>query len=120
MSQKRERERDDDWEQIVSIDNNNNDRYISLREVIQNEYTTSYPAFSELELEDKINVTLRRIENGNYSSTLGILGKGILSKERCIYEISERTSIGATLIELEERIIESLIQRNHKSSRLTD
>lgn len=42
---------------------------------------------------------------------VGILGQGIVDKKHAIDEVKKRTSIGRTLIDIEQRMIRILIKR---------
>ena len=102
--------REDHWSRPVAMALNG--QWISLREVVENQ-----PArFSLVQLtpEQQSELVAERIQQRT-EYDMGILGLGVLDKKRAINEVRARTPIGCTLIEVEQRLIERLIERAGKS-----
>ena len=82
-------------------------QWISLREVIEDE--PARLSFIQLDPEQKSELVAERIRQ-RPKFDIGILGLGILGKKRAINEVRARTSIGLTLIDVEQRMITLLIR----------
>ena len=99
--------REDHWSLPVAMAQEGH--WLSLREVVEEE-----PArflFIELSPEQQSELVAERIKQRPEFDDVGIVGIGILDKTRAINEILGRTSIGCTLIDIERRMIETLIER---------
>ncbi|MXV78151.1 hypothetical protein F4X73_05185 [Candidatus Poribacteria bacterium] len=98
--------REDHWSRPVAMAPNG--QWLSLREVVENEPARF--SFVQLTPEQQSELVAERIrQRPEYD--MGILGLGILNKKRAINEVQARTPIGCTLIEVEQRMIERLIER---------
>lgn len=93
------------WDLPVSM--NAEGGFVTLREFVQDR--KSALAFATLDDDQRASLTARRIEL-QPKFELGVLGAGIVDKDRAIAEVSGRTSIGRTLIEIESRIIGRLLE----------
>ena len=85
--------------------------WLSLREVIEEE-----PAgfsFIELSSEQQSELVAERIKRRPEFDDVGIMGIEIVDKTCAINEILKRTAIGCTLIDIERRMIETLIKHAH-------
>lgn len=98
--------REDHWSRPVAIAPDG--QWISLREVIDEE--PARLSFVQLSLEQQSELVAERIRQ-HPRFDVGILGLGVLSKKRAINEVRARTSVGCTLIEVEQRMIVRLIER---------
>jgi hypothetical protein len=64
----------------------------------------------EMSAEQRADVVVQRIlSQKNYEITMP--GVGTLDKERAIAEVKANSNIGKTLIEIEQRVINDLVQR---------
>ena len=98
--------REDHWSRPVAMAPNG--QWLSLREVVENEPARF--SFVQLTPKQQSELVAERIrQRPEYD--MGILGLGILDKKRAINEVQARTPIGCTLIEVEQRMIERLIER---------
>ena len=84
------------------------DQWISLREVVE-EKPAQVP-FNCLSPEKQSELVADRIRQSP-EFDIGILGQGIIDKKHAIEEVQKRTSIGRTLIDVEQRMIRMLIKR---------
>ena len=98
--------REDHWSRPVAMAPNG--QWLSLREVVENEPARF--SFVQLTPEQQSELVAERIRQ-RHEYDMGILGLGILNKKRAINEVQARTPIGCTLIEVEQRMIERLIER---------
>lgn len=85
--------------------------WLSLREVIEEEPARF--SFIELSPEQQSELVAERIKQRPEFDDVGIMGIEIVDKTRAINEILKRTSIGCTLIDIERRMIETLIKHAH-------
>ena len=97
--------REDHWSRPVAMAPDG--QWISLREVIDEE--PARLSFVQLSLEQQSELVAERIRQRPRFDA-GILGLGVLSKKRAINEVRARTSVGCTLIEVEQRMIKMLIE----------
>ena len=98
--------REDHWSRPVAMAPDG--QWISLREVIDDEPARF--SFIQLTPEQQSELVAERIRQ-RPRFDVGILGLGVFSKKRAINEVRARTRIGRTLIEVEQRMIASLIKR---------
>ena len=98
--------REDHWTRPVAMALNG--QWLSLREVVENEPARF--SFVQLTPEQQSELVAERIRQRT-EYDMGILGLGVLDKKRAINEVRDRTPIGCTLIEVEQRMIERLIER---------
>ena len=98
--------REDHWSRPVAMDPNG--QWLSLREVVEAE--PARLSFIQLSPEQQSELVAERIRQ-RPKFDVGILGIGILDKKRAINEVQARTSIGRTLIEIEQRMIKMLLER---------
>ena len=103
--------REDHWSRPVAMDPDG--QWISLREVIDEEPARF--SFVQLTPEQQSELVAERIRQ-RPKFDAGILGLGVLSKKRAINEVRARTRIGCTLIEVEQRMIASLLKRARNGS----
>ena len=97
---------EDHWSRPVAMAPDG--QWLSLREVVEEE-----PArfdYVQLSSEQQSELVAERIRQ-RPQFDVGILGVGILDKKRAVNEVRARTSIGRTLIEVEQRMIKMLIER---------
>lgn len=98
--------REDHWSRPVAMAPDG--QWISLREVIDDEPARF--SFIQLTPEQQSELVAERIRQRPVFD-VGILGLGVFSKKRAINEVRARTRIGCTLIEVEQRMIASLLKR---------
>ena len=82
-------------------------QWLSLREVIEDEPVRF--SFIQLSLEQQSELVAERIKK-RPQFEVGVIGIGIVDKKRAIKEVQNRTSIGCTLIDIEQRMIKMLIE----------
>lgn len=97
---------EDHWRHPVAMTPDG--QWISLREVVE-EKPIQVP-FSRLSLEKQSELVVERIRQSP-EIDIGILGQGIVDKKHAIEEVQKRTSIGRSLIDVEQRMIRMLIKR---------
>jgi hypothetical protein len=83
-------------------------RMVSLREVLSPDVPTA--DFPQLAPEQKAALTAERIRR-QPKFKLGMVGAGIIDKERAIQEVKAQSDVGRTLIEIEQRTINHLIKK---------
>lgn len=98
--------REDHWSRPVAMAPDG--QWISLREVIDEE--PARLSFVQLSLEQQSELVAERIKQRPVFD-VAILGLGPLSRKRAINEVRARTSVGSTLIDIEQRMIKRLIER---------
>ena len=81
--------------------------WLSLREVVENEL--QQVPFADLSLEKKSELVAERIRL-RPQFEMGVIGKEIIDKKRAIQEVEQRTSLGCTLIDIEQRMIRMLLE----------
>lgn len=86
----------------------------SLRDVLSSERKTR--DFFQLELADRAKVTVERL-NHLKSFNFGTFGFGPLTLEQAKQEVMKQTPTGLALIEIEGRMIKSLMKRADKQVR---
>ena len=106
MSDNTSMTREDHWSRPVAMDPNG--QWLSLREVIEEE--PARLSFIQLSPEQQSKLVAERIRQ-RPQFNVGILGLGTLDRERAINEVQAQTSIGRTLIDIEQRMIKILIER---------
>jgi len=79
---------------------------VSLEEVLESQ--TEARLWPELEESQRAEITAKRIEL-QPKFNLGLIGRGVLSKEEAISEVKEKTRIGRRLIDIENRLVTKLI-----------
>ena len=98
--------REDHWSRPVAMAPDG--QWISLREVIDEEPARF--SFAQLSREQQSELVAERIKQRPVFD-VAILGLGPLSRKRAVNEVLARTSVGSTLIDIEQRMIERLIER---------
>jgi hypothetical protein len=78
------------------------DRMVSLRDVISPKIATI--DFPQLSPEKKAELTIARLEQ-QPDFKLGMVGIGVVDKDRAILEVKKQTPAGKTLVEIEQRTI---------------
>ena len=96
---------EDHWSSPVAMDLVG--QWLSLREVVEKE--PDQVPFTDLSLEKKSELVAERIRL-RPQFEMSAIGKEIIDKERAIKEVKRRTSLGHTLIEIEQRMIRMLLE----------
>ena len=86
-------------------------QWLSLREVIEEEPARF--SFIQLSPEQKSELVAERI-NRRPQFDVGVIGLGMISRQRAINEVRARTPLGRTLIDIERRMIARLIELAHE------
>jgi hypothetical protein len=79
---------------------------VTLREVVQQK--AQMLSLAALTPEKKAELTCQRIE-AQPTFELAMLGAGVVTKERAIEEVKAHTDVGRVLMEIEQRVINSLL-----------
>ena len=81
---------------------------VTLREAIAPGYG-SVLAFASLSPEKRAELTIKRIE-AQPTFEMAMIDGGIVDKSKAIQEVSSQTDIGKTLVEIEQRVINNLLE----------
>lgn len=96
---------EDHWISPVAMDHNG--QWLSLREVVEKE--PFQMSFTDLTPEKKSELVVERIRLRPDFEMITI-GKEIIDKIRAIKEVKRQTSLGLTLIDIEQRMIRMLLE----------
>ena len=100
---------EDHWGSPVAL--RPNGQWISLQEVIEEDPARF--SFIQLSPEQKSELVMERI-NRRPHLDVGTINLGMISRQRAINEVRERTPLGRTLIDIEGRMIARLIELAHE------
>jgi hypothetical protein len=67
----------------------------------------------ELSLDERVVLTVKRLESEPDSFAIAMFGVGTINKQRAIREVRARSKVGLQVMEIEERMIEELLRRAH-------
>jgi hypothetical protein len=67
-------------------------------------------SFGQLSMEQQADLVAQRIEN-QPKFEMAMVGPGIVGKERAIQEVRAQSSVGRTLMEIEQRMISRMLKR---------
>lgn len=79
---------------------------VSLGEILNSD--TEAQLWPELEAAQRADITAKRIEL-QPKFNLGLIGTGVINKEKAIEEIRSRSRIGMRLIDIENRLLTKLM-----------
>jgi hypothetical protein len=79
---------------------------LTLRQMMNGQAPAA--SLAELTADKKAELTATRIE-AQPKFEIAIIGGGVVSKDRAVEEVKAQTDIGKSLIEIEERVIRSLL-----------
>ncbi len=96
---------EDHWSSPVAMDLFG--QWLSLREVVEKK--TDQVSFTDLSFEKKSELVVERIRL-RPQFEMSVIGKEIIDKKRAIKEVKRRTSLGRTLIDIEQRMIRMLLE----------
>lgn len=96
---------EDHWSSPVAMDLAG--QWLSLREVVEKE--PDQVPFTNLSLEKKSELVAERIRL-RPQFEMSAIGKEIIDKKRAIKEVKHQTSLGRTLIGIEQRMIRMLLE----------
>ena len=82
--------------------------FVSFKEIYENALTVLF--FEQLSPDQKIKLVISRIEQFP-EFAISILGIGKIDQKRAISEIQNKTSIGRTLLDIEERMIKRIMKK---------
>jgi hypothetical protein len=85
----------------------------TLRDVVNPKVPTV--ALSEVTPEQRVDLVVKRIE-AQPDFKIATVGAGIVDKDRAIAEVRAGSSLGHTLMEIEQRVINNLTERGVKGT----
>jgi hypothetical protein len=94
------------WDLPVSLSPDGH--WVTLKEAAENK--TAALSFSQLSMEQQSELVAKRIES-QPEFELAMVGPGNVGKERAIQEVRAQSSVGRTLIEIEQRMIARMLNR---------
>ena len=94
------------WELPISLAPDGH--WVTLKEVVENK--TAALSFGQLSMEQQAELVAKRIES-QPEFEMAMVGPGHVGKERAIQEVRAQSSVGRTLIEIEQRMIARMLNR---------
>jgi hypothetical protein len=83
-------------------------KFVSLREAVREK--TPHLGLPSLSDEQRANLVAARIE-AQPEFEVAMIGAGIVDKNRAINEVKARSSVGRTLMDIEQRVIHDVLQQ---------
>jgi hypothetical protein len=87
-------------------------KLVTLREAMKPEHA-SVVSMASLSPEKRAELTVKRIE-AQPKFELGMVGAGIVDKKRAIEEVNAQSDVGRVLMEIEQRVINSVLEQARK------
>jgi hypothetical protein len=81
---------------------------VTLREAMKSGYG-GFISLASLSPEKRAELTVKRIE-AQPKFELGMVGAGIVDKQRAIKEVKAQSEVGRVLMEIEQRVINSVLE----------
>ncbi len=94
------------WELPVSMAADGH--WVTLEETVKEK--TAATSFGQLSLDQQAELVAKRIES-QPTFELAMVGPGLVDKEHAIQEVRSQSSVGRTLIEIEQRMISRMMKR---------